>query len=114
MPSGKRWTVHDRDGNPIYLTEERWQHIISPDNHPELADCEAQLRLTLQRARRRQEALNPRKYRYAFAFDDLPGDFSHVVAIVLFGFDDEPGRGIVANNYVATAFLKHMMIRGGR
>ena len=70
--------------------------------------------LTLQRARRRQEALNPRKYRYVYAFDDLPGDFSHVVAIVLFGFDDDPARGMAANNYVATAFLKHIMIRGSR
>jgi len=26
--SGKRWTVYDRDGNPIYLTEERWEHIV--------------------------------------------------------------------------------------
>lgn len=25
--SGKRWTVQDRDGNSIYLTEERWRHI---------------------------------------------------------------------------------------
>jgi len=24
--TGKRWTVQDRDGNPIYLTEEQWNH----------------------------------------------------------------------------------------
>jgi hypothetical protein len=28
----KRWTTQDRDGNPIYLTQERWEYIraISP------------------------------------------------------------------------------------
>lgn len=25
--SGKRWTVRDRYGNSIYLTQERWEHI---------------------------------------------------------------------------------------
>lgn len=24
---GRRWTVTDARGNPIYLTEERWEHI---------------------------------------------------------------------------------------
>jgi hypothetical protein len=32
--SGKRWMVPARDGNPIYLTEERWQHIVEAGNHP--------------------------------------------------------------------------------
>ena len=25
---GQRWTVQDRYGNPLYLTVERWQHIL--------------------------------------------------------------------------------------
>lgn len=29
------WTQCDRFGNDIYLTHERWQHIIDPDNHPD-------------------------------------------------------------------------------
>jgi len=33
---GKRWTVRDRYGYEIYLTEERWEHIIDPENHPEM------------------------------------------------------------------------------
>jgi hypothetical protein len=28
MPSGKAWTARDRYGNEIYLTWERWSHII--------------------------------------------------------------------------------------
>jgi len=69
--SGKRWTVQDRKGNPIYLTAERWQHIIEGNDHPEIADYEDHLKTTIQRGRRRQEPLNPRKYRYVQPFDDL-------------------------------------------
>ncbi len=36
MPDGKLWTQRDRFGNDIYLTYERWRHIIDPDNHPEV------------------------------------------------------------------------------
>jgi hypothetical protein len=111
--SGKRWTVQDRDGNPIYLTEERWQHIVEGNNHPEMADYEDHLKTTLQQGHRRQEPLNPRKYRYVHLFGDLPVGFNHVVGIVLFGFDVNAQGETVQNNFIATAFLKHMRPRGG-
>lgn len=112
--SGKRWKVYDREGNPIYLTEERWQHIIAGENHPEIANYEGHLKVTVEKGRRRQEPLNPRKYRYAHPFDDLPEDFNHVVAIALFGYDiDEQGK-IASNNFIATAFLKHIHLKGGQ
>jgi hypothetical protein len=38
MNEGKRWTVRDRYGNSIYLTNERWEHIVNPANHPEMSD----------------------------------------------------------------------------
>jgi hypothetical protein len=31
-----RWTVQDRYGNSIYLTQERWEHIVQSVNHPEM------------------------------------------------------------------------------
>ncbi len=112
MSDGKLWTVQDREGNPIYLTRERWEHITSPTNHPEMADYEEHLKTAIQRGRRRQELLNPRKYRYSYPFDDLPDDSSHIVVIVLFGFDvDRQGR-TVPNNYIATAFFKHILQKG--
>jgi len=83
--SGRRWTVQDRDGHPIYLTQERWRYIAEDNNHPELADYEDHLRATIEQGRRRQEPLNPRKYRYVRRFDDLPAGFNHVVGIVIFG-----------------------------
>ena len=52
-----------------------------------MADYEDHLKMTIQQGRRRQEPLNPRKYRYAQPFDALPAGFNHVVGIVLFGFD---------------------------
>lgn len=110
--SGKRWTVDDRDGNQIYLTQERWDHIVDESNHPEMLAYEEYLQLTLKKGRRRQEPLDPRKYRYFHSFDDLPDDVNHIVVIVLFGYDmDEAGR-MVANNFVATAFFKHIRLKG--
>ena len=113
MSNGKRWIINDRDGNPVYLTEERWQHIIDPDNHLEMADYEEYLRTTIRRGHRRQEPLNPRKYRYIYPFDDLPDGSNHVVAIVLFSFDVDEAGNTTANNYVTTAFFKHIRLKGG-
>jgi hypothetical protein len=104
----KRWTVRDRYGNDIYLSEQAWEHIIASENHPEMADCEEYLRDTLCRGRRRQDLLNPRKYRYSYAFDDLYEDNTHIVAIVLFRFGRDESGQIVSDNYVVTAFQKEI------
>jgi len=63
MMSPIRWRVQDTYGNSIYLTQERWEHIINPLNHPEMEDYEAALKETIQTGTRRQESLNPQKYR---------------------------------------------------
>lgn len=106
--TGKRWTIQDRDGNPIYLTEERWRHIVDPFNHPEMETYEEYLKNTIRRGKRRQEPLNPRKYRYVHYFDDLPDEVNHFVAIVLFGFDVDSHGRTIPNNYLATAFFKNI------
>lgn len=108
--SGKRWTAQDRDGNPIYLTQERWEHILK--GHPEMADFEEHLKTAIKTGRRRQEPLNPRKYRYVYPFDDLPDEHNHLVAVVLFGFDVDERGETVSNNFVATAFMKHIRPKG--
>ena len=102
--SGKRWTVYDRNGNPIYLAQERWAHIVDEGNHPEMLAYEEHIQLTLKKGRRRQEPLNPRKYRYFHPFDDLPDDVNHIVVIVLFGYDMYEAGRTEPNNFVATAF----------
>lgn len=106
MVPGRRWTVRDRYGNDVYLTEERWQHIIDASNHPEMADYEAHVRDTLRTERRTQDALDPHKYRYIKAFFDLPHNSTHIVVIVR----SRPGTvvegRIVPNNYIVTAYPK--------
>jgi hypothetical protein len=48
----------------IWLSQERWHHIVAPMNHPEMALYEEQLKETIQSGYRRQDALNPQRYRY--------------------------------------------------
>ena len=64
----RRWTIQDRYGYYIYLTEERWNHIIEDMNHPEIADYEEYIKDTIQTGRRKQDALNPQKYRYSKSY----------------------------------------------
>ena len=42
-----RWTVQDRYGNSVYLTQERWEHIIETINHSEMAEYEEELKETI-------------------------------------------------------------------
>jgi hypothetical protein len=70
------------------------------------------LKITLERGHRRQEPLNPRKYRYVFPFNDLMQDHNHIVAIALLGFDVSAQGQTVPNNFVATAFMKHIRRKG--
>lgn len=108
MTNGRRWTVHDRYGNEIYLTQERWRHITEGINHPEMLSYEAELRRTIQQGARKQDALNPQKYRYTLAFNELAKDNTHIVAFVLCRFQATETGDIVPNNYVITAFQKEI------
>lgn len=103
---GKRWAVRDRYGNEIYMTDERWHHIIEPVNHPEMSTCESLLRETIHTGRRSQDPLNPQKYRYVKAFDGLVEGNTHIVAIALFRFSEGARGEPVPNNYVVTAYQK--------
>ncbi len=42
-----RWIIRDRYGNSIYLTQERWEHIIESINHPEMEEYEEELKETV-------------------------------------------------------------------
>jgi hypothetical protein len=102
--AGIRWTTQDRHGYEIYLTHERWAHIV--EHHPEMDGCTEMLRATLQSGNRKQDTLNPQKYRYTKAFGGLEAGNTHVVAIVLFRFKEASGGGFLRNNYVVTAYQK--------
>jgi hypothetical protein len=106
MTTGRRWTIRDRVGYVIYLTEERWAHIIEPINHPEMAAYEEHLKEVLRSGQRKQDVLNPQKYRYSQAFADLVEDNTHIVAIVLFRFSEGEDGKPLPNNYIVTAYQK--------
>ena len=103
---GRRWAVRDRYGNEINLTEERWRHIGEPTNHPEMSAYEEHLNETIQRGERKQDLLNPRKYRYTRAFADLAEDNTHIVAIVLFRFRVSETGETTPSNYIVTVYQK--------
>ena len=106
--TGIRWTIHDRYGNEIYLTHERWQHITTSINHPDMANYEEHLKTTIQYGRRKQDSLNPQKYRYTNTFVDLPADNTHITAIVLFRFREGSDGEPISNNYIVTAYQKRI------
>ncbi len=108
MISGRRWTVRDRYGNDIYLTHERWAHIIEPINHPEMSDYEEHLKETIRSGKRKQDSLNPQKYRYIEAFDDLAEANTHIIAMVLFRFGEGQMGELFSNNYIVTAYQKEI------
>ena len=108
MIAGIRWEVRDRYGNDIYLTRERWEHITKPMNHPEMSAYEKHLKEAILSGRRKQDPLNPQKYRYVKPFDDLAEDNTHIIAIVLFRFSEGPGGEPVSNNYIVTAYQKEI------
>lgn len=71
MTEQKRRTISDRHGNLVCLTQKRWEHIIEPINHPEMSDCEEHLKETVRLGMRKQDSLNPQKYRYIRASESI-------------------------------------------
>ena len=53
-----REEIQDRFGNTIYLTNERWQHIIS--SHPQLKERRAEVLNTIRSGKRWQDARLPK------------------------------------------------------
>lgn len=106
MIAGIRWIARDREGNEIYLTQERWEHITHPANHPDMLAYEAELKRTIQQGRRTQDESNLQKYRYWQAFPGLSEDAAHIVAIVLFRFRADQGHRLATNNYKAIDSLR--------
>ena len=106
--SGRRWTVRDRYNNEVYLTHERWEHITDSINHPEMAAYEEHVQDTIRSGERRQDALQPQKYRYMKAFDDLAAENTHLVAIVLCGFSEGKDGKPLPNNYIVIAYQQEI------
>ena len=106
MPDGKLWVQRERFGNEIYLTRERWQHIINPDNHPEVEPYLDSLRETIRLGWRKQDAHVPNSYRYYRAFPNLPDDNTHLVVCVRFRWHTELDGTVRAEKFVTTAYFQ--------
>jgi hypothetical protein len=72
-----------------------------------MMDYEEELQETIRSGQRVQDPLNPQKYRYSMAFDNLTEFNTHMIAIVLFRFREQAGE-IIPNNYTVTAYQKEL------
>jgi len=94
--------VVDRWGNEIYLTDERWRHIL--ETHEEMIHFRHYLFETLRNGRRRQDKFDPSKYKYSKLFPDLPDDFTHIIVVVKFSQQRTTKDVEHGNNFVLTAY----------
>jgi len=96
------WTVHDRYGNEISLTQERWDYILR--YHDELDGLLDELLDTLRKGRRRQGPAAPNKYKYSRHCDALPPEYNTIVVVVKFSAQMQPDGTFAPNNFVITAW----------
>lgn len=89
--------VQDKFGNTIYLTDERWNHIVR--RHSLLKDFKDEVLKTIRIGKREQDTFYPNKYLYRSAFKNLPLPYTHVEVVVVFRT-----KGDRANNFVVTAY----------
>lgn len=89
--------VQDQYGNTIYLTDERWMHIVK--RHGLLKDRKSDVLKTVRAGKRRQDAVHLDTFSYLKTFANLPFDYNHIKVIVVFRVKDgQP------NNFVMTAY----------
>lgn len=100
------WTVEDRYGNSIYMTEERWNHIL--ESRPELEPYLDNFLETLRSGQREQDALAPNEYRYFKRFDKLQPENNHLVMIVIFKTRLDEDDQYVPNNFVVTGWATYI------
>lgn len=105
----RKWTVQDRYGNTIYLTEERWHHIL--ESRPELEALFDQFIETIRTGKRKQDALIPNEYFYYKQFNELLPENNYLVAIVIFKSQLNESGEYVHNNFVVTGWAKYIISR---
>jgi hypothetical protein len=91
--------VQDRYGNTIYLTDERWQHIVY--RHSVLKSFKQEILKTIRIGKRDQDNTYPDTFFYLKRVKGLPSGDTHIEVVVLFRFKD--GK---PNNFVLTAYPK--------
>lgn len=102
----RRWSVQDRRGRPIYMTQERWEYIVA--KHPELEGHLDNLLNTLRTGRRRQDKRDSQTYTYRRACESLPTPYNYIVVAVAFRWRELPDGTTVPNNFVVSAWGKYI------
>ena len=97
--------TYDKRGDLIYLTNERWCHIV--ETHPEMKNFKEELIDTIKKGRRSQDPFDQTKYKYYKRFHNLEKGFNHIIAVVK--FKTLKGKG---NKFVLTAY--QVFIYGGQ
>jgi hypothetical protein len=104
-----KWTIQDRHGHSIYLTEERWQHVL--ESRPELGPYLDEILDTLRTGRRKQDPLVPNEYRYYKPCARLLPENNHLVVVVIFKTRPDDRGQFVHNNFVVTAWANYIYSR---
>lgn len=104
----ERWVVYDQGNREIYMTEERWQHIVS--KHGELIEHFDEVLNTIRNGPRRQERRDPQRYRYRKVCYTLPDGNNHITVMVVFSFREVENGVVAENNFVTTAWGEDLPI----
>jgi hypothetical protein len=92
-----REEVTDRYGNVIYLTDERWHHIV--ERHHEFDGHRAEILSTVRSGNRSRDPLRLDTFYYTRTFPHLSGRLKEIEVVVAFHWlGDKP------NNFVVTAY----------
>jgi len=89
--------VQDAYGNIIYLTDERWEHII--ENHPELEEYREEVLSVVRSGRRKQDPLFPDTFYYSAKTQQINQWNMNIEVVVLFREKDQK-----PNNFVVSAY----------
>ncbi len=99
-------TARDRWNNTVYLTKERWQHIL--ESRPGMEPFLDEFLETIQVGQRKQDPLLPYKFFYHRRFDVLLPENNHLVAVVLFKFRSAANGTSQPNNFVVSGWMKYI------
>ncbi len=105
-----KWVVQDRNGASIYLTRERWNYILS--YHEELEGLLDEVLNTVRYGRRRQEPLDPARYKYYRPCPALPPGYNTMVVVVKFAIEHRAEGAFGSNNFVITAWGTYIFREG--
>jgi hypothetical protein len=98
----KQWTITDKAGHEIYLTDERWGHIVS--KHSELRAHREDVLDTIRLGRRKQTKRDPRSYCYYRRVTNLRPPYNAIVVLVAFRYHAVREAEPLPNNFVVTAW----------